>query len=470
MFLELMGSSFKVIGGCQAGAMFEGLTNPIAGLMVGIICTVLVQSSSTTTSIIVSLVGADAMSVRVAIPVVMGANIGTSVTNTLVSMGQMNDPDAFERAFAGATVHDMFNFLSVAVVLPIEILFRPLEELTAAMKPEEVESGNKWEGPLKKWVSPLASRIVIANKNVIKDVATGAYTCEEIYADDSIKGLIKCSDVYNPFTGEETNVCPAFYHEGASMDDDVAAGAVCLIISLLGLTSCLFGLVWILQKMVMGSSAAAIRKATNVNPVIAMCVGCAVTILVQSSSITTSVLTPLVGIDIIKLEQMFPLTLGANIGTTATALLAAQVSSKPESVQIALCHLFFNIFGILVWFPIPWMRQWPLRGAKTLGEMTRTFRGTPVLYLLAAFVVGPLILLGTSTLFDTGKAYVVIGWFLVLLEVLAFGRIIYFFHKQDGYQKLLAALAARQAKADFYETLPATIAELQERGFIKGGE
>jgi sodium-dependent phosphate cotransporter len=463
MFLELMGSSFKVIGGCQAGAMFEGLTDPIAGLMVGIITTVLVQSSSTTTSIIVSLVGADAMSVRVAIPVVMGANIGTSVTNTLVSMGQMNDPDAFERAFAGATVHDMFNFLSVAVLLPIEIIFHPLEEMTNAMKPSEVESGEKWEGPIKKWVSPLSERIIIANKDVIKNVASGKTTCEAIYADDDVKGLIKCSDVYNPFTGVDTHVCPAFYHVGASRADDIASGSVTLIMSLVGLTTCLFGLVWILQKMVMGSSSAAIKRATGVNPYLAMAVGAGVTILVQSSSITTSVLTPLVGLDIIKLEQMFPLTLGANIGTTATALLASQVSSKPESVQIALCHLFFNIFGILLWFPVPFMRQWPIRAAKTLGEMTRTFRGTPLLYILAAFVVGPLILLGTSTLFDTGKAYIVIGWFLLLIELALFGKMIYFFYKQDGYNKLLGWLARRQANTDFYAALPQTIAELQEK-------
>merc|ERR1740138_1726253 len=103
--------------------MFDGLSNPVAGLMVGIIATVLVQSSSTSTSIVVSLVGSDAMSVRVAIPVIMGANIGTSVTNTIVSFGQVNDDDQFERAFAGATVHDMFNMLSVAVILPIEIIF-----------------------------------------------------------------------------------------------------------------------------------------------------------------------------------------------------------------------------------------------------------------------------------------------------------------------------------------------------------
>ena len=60
------------------------------------------------------------LKVDTAIFIVMGANIGTSVTNTIVSIGQSGDRDQFGRAFAGATVHDMFNCLSVAILLPLE--------------------------------------------------------------------------------------------------------------------------------------------------------------------------------------------------------------------------------------------------------------------------------------------------------------------------------------------------------------
>jgi sodium-dependent phosphate cotransporter len=80
--IELLGSSAKVLGGCSAGGLFGDNTNPVGALVVGMLATVLIQSSSTTTSIIVSLVGADAVSVRSGIYMVMGANIGTSVTNT----------------------------------------------------------------------------------------------------------------------------------------------------------------------------------------------------------------------------------------------------------------------------------------------------------------------------------------------------------------------------------------------------
>ena len=123
LFLEclgLMGTGFKLLGGKDSAKLFDVVDNPISGLMVGILATVLVQSSSTTTSIIIGLVGADEMSVETAIPMVMGANIGTSVTNTLVAMGHFANKDELRRGFAGATVHDCFNLLSVAILLPVQ--------------------------------------------------------------------------------------------------------------------------------------------------------------------------------------------------------------------------------------------------------------------------------------------------------------------------------------------------------------
>ena len=85
--LGVMGTGFKLLGGKSSAKMFDVADNPISALMIGILATVLVQSSSTTTSIIISLVGADELSVNTAVFMVMGANIGTSVTNTIVAMG-----------------------------------------------------------------------------------------------------------------------------------------------------------------------------------------------------------------------------------------------------------------------------------------------------------------------------------------------------------------------------------------------
>ena len=121
--LSFLASGFRLVAGRQAGMIFRNsliFNNPIAGVLVGVLVTVLVQSSSTSTSIVITMVAADLFTVKQAIPLIMGANIGTSVTSTIVALGQSLDRGEFRRAFAAATVHDMFNFLSVLVLLPLE--------------------------------------------------------------------------------------------------------------------------------------------------------------------------------------------------------------------------------------------------------------------------------------------------------------------------------------------------------------
>merc|ERR1712137_8958 len=147
------------------------------------------------------------------------------------------------------------------------------------------------------------------------------------------RGLIDCD--------KKTNECPAFFQPNAERSDDEVSGGVCFFIALVILVACLIGLVTILQKLLLGMSTRILYKATNINGYLAMLIGVGITILVQSSSITTSTLTPLVGMGVLQLEQMFPLTLGANIGTTVTAILAALLSTT-EALQVALAHLFFN--------------------------------------------------------------------------------------------------------------------------------
>ena len=115
-----MGSSFKLFGKGFAETLISNTSNPIVGLFIGILATSLIQSSSSTTSIVVGMVGGGALTVANAIPIVMGANIGTSVTNTLVAMAHINRSNEFKRSFAASTVHDFFNLLEVAILFPIQ--------------------------------------------------------------------------------------------------------------------------------------------------------------------------------------------------------------------------------------------------------------------------------------------------------------------------------------------------------------
>ena len=149
------------------------MNNPIVGVMIGVLVTVLVQSSSTSTSIIVGLVAAN-VPVKTAIPMIMGANIGTSVTNTIVSFTQMSDREQFRRAFACATVHDMFNWLSVIILVPVETCTGYLETMTGAMVSNMGDTKNATKPPdfLKVLTKPFTKSVVQLNKKVLKGWAT----------------------------------------------------------------------------------------------------------------------------------------------------------------------------------------------------------------------------------------------------------------------------------------------------------
>jgi len=199
---------------------------------------------------------------------------------------------------------------------------------------------------------------------------------------------------------------------------DVGAGIIGLILSLLLLSVGMLALTWLLKKVFMGKAHVLIKYSLKVNDYLAILIGIGITIIVQSSSVTTSALTPLCGIGVLPLIKMLPLTLGANIGTTCTALIASLVSLKMGAVQIALVHFFFNIVGILIWFPVPLMRRIPIEGAKVLGLYASVYRGVPPLYIIVVFVVIPGILLGVS---EAWKASVAGGVILMLLLMGAVG-------------------------------------------------
>jgi sodium-dependent phosphate cotransporter len=260
-------------------------------------------------------------------------------------------------------------------------------------------------------------------------------------------GLITCDKV--------TGKCPAFFQDGATRKDDEISGGVCFFLALVILIACLIGLVTILQRMLMGASTRIIYKATNINGYLAILIGAGITIVVQSSSITTSALTPFVGVGALRLEQMLPLTLGANIGTTVTGLMASLVSDNVESLHVALCHLFFNITGIVIWYPVPFMRNIPLDMARVLGKGTRVWRGFPIVYILTCFLLLPLILFGISSLFEQdSKGFLVLGSIVVIILGLLLIYFIYKWVKGGLKERTIAGFERRQRARRTYAALP----------------
>ncbi|KAI8489960.1 hypothetical protein Bbelb_323210 [Branchiostoma belcheri] len=399
--LDFLSSAFRLLGGRAAGETLsnnELLTNPVAGLMIGVLATVLVQSSSTSTSIVVTMVGAGILEVRPAIPIVMGANIGTSVTNTIVSLAHAGDRDEFRRAFAGATVHDMFNWLSVIVLLPLEVMSGYLFHLTGAiLRSYKLETNEDADVEILKVITkPFTSLVIKIDKKVIANIAKGS---------NETKSLLKKGDYLFSNTGLT----------------EAQLGIVLLILSLIILCVCLVLIVKLLHSMLRGRVAYWTKKVINaefpgkasfLTGYLAIAAGAGMTFIVQSSSIFTSALTPLVAVGVLHIERCYPLTLGANIGTTATAILASLTSTTENalsnSLQLALCHFFFNISGIILWYPIPnlvqacapnmvkWLPHPPIVLAKWLGNKTAKYRWFALVYLFLMFFIFPALVFGLS--------------------------------------------------------------------------
>uniref|UniRef100_A0A8C1HD97 Sodium-dependent phosphate transport protein 2A n=2 Tax=Cyprinus carpio TaxID=7962 RepID=A0A8C1HD97_CYPCA len=400
--LDILSSAFQLAGGKVAGDIFKDnavLSNPVAGLVVGILVTVLVQSSSTSTSIVVSLVSSGLLDVGSAIPIIMGSNIGTSVTNTIVALMQAGEREEFKRAFAGATVHDCFNWLSVLVLLPLEAITGVMRLMSGAVVESfNIVTGENGPELLKVITEPLTKRIIQLDKAVIVGIATG----QEVLRNKSlIKVWCQTRIMVSDISVSGTHL---FVETGLS---DLAVGLILLASSLLVLCTCLLLLVKFLNSLLQGQVAKAIQKIINADfpfpfgwltGYLAILVGAGMTFVVQSSSVFTSAITPLIGIGVISIERAYPLTLGSNIGTTTTAILAALASPGDKlaaAFQVALCHFIFNVLGILLWYPVPLSRL-PIRMARFLGEQTAKYRWFAVLYLILCFLLLPSIVFALS--------------------------------------------------------------------------
>ncbi|XP_053182585.1 solute carrier family 34 member 2a [Scomber japonicus] len=460
--LDILSSAFQLVGGKTAGDIFQDnavLSNPLAGLVIGVLVTLLVQSSSTSSSIVVSMVSSGLLTVQLAVPIIMGTNIGTSVTNTLVAMTQAGDRSTFRRAFAGATVHDFFNWLSVLVLLPLEVATGYLYEVTKLIIDSfQIESG---EAPdlLNVITDVLTESIIELDQSVMNGIATGDPEARDkslikrwcktftntTLMNVTVPGPENCTSpslcwVDGNYTFTLKNISETYNitkckHIFVDVNlPDLAVGLILLALSLLVLCSCLILIVKLLNSMLKGQVATVIKKILNtdfpfpfgwVTGYIAIVVGAGMTFIVQSSSVFTSAITPLVGIGVISIERAYPLSLGSNIGTTTTAILAAMASpgdTLANALQIALVHFLFNISGILLWYPIPFTRI-PIRLAKGLGDITASYRWFAAVYIISCFFILPLFvfslsLAGWQVLVGVGVPIVTMLILIIVINIL----------------------------------------------------
>uniref|UniRef100_A0A8C5K7G0 Solute carrier family 34 (sodium phosphate), member 3 n=1 Tax=Jaculus jaculus TaxID=51337 RepID=A0A8C5K7G0_JACJA len=421
--LDILSSAFQLLGSKMAGDIFKDnvvLSNPVAGLVIGVLVTVLVQSSSTSSSIVVSMVASKLLTVRASVPIVMGVNVGTSITSTLVSMAQSGDRDEFRRAFSGSAVHGIFNWLTVLVLLPLESATAALERLSKlALGATSLQPGRQAPDILKALTQPFTHLIVQLDTSVITSSATGNVTNSSLIKQwcglkgETTQGSSQECGSFNPCTERNSTSAPLeeklpchhlFVGSGLT---DLAVGFILLAGSLLVLCGCLVLIVKLLNSVLRGRVAQAVKTVINADfpfpfgwlgGYLAILVGAGLTFLLQSSSVFTAAIVPLMGVGVISLERAYPLLLGSNIGTTTTALLAALASPADMMLfafQVALIHFFFNLAGILLWYLVPVLRL-PIPLAKRFGDLTAQYRWVAIVYLLLTFLLLPLAAFGLS--------------------------------------------------------------------------
>ena len=329
--ITLLGDAFKLFGKDFAETLLNTTSNPIVGLFIGILATSIIQSSSTTTSILVGMVAGGLISIEGAIPIVMGANIGTTITNTLVSLTHITRSREFSRAFSGAIVHDIFNLLSVAVFFPLQYFTNFLGHIALWMEGLfEGAGGFHFLSPVKALTKPVSEAII------------------SLLGDNSWLSAL--------------------------------AAIILLFIALKFMVD-------IMKSLVLSRVEGFFSKYIFRNTLTALVFGIVLTSIVQSSSITTSIIVPLVGAGVLSLTQVFPYTLGANIGTTITAILASLVTQNAAAVAVAFAHLLFNISGIIIFLPLSWI---PIKLSKKLARLTLRNRLIPFGFILLIFFLIPL--------------------------------------------------------------------------------
>jgi sodium-dependent phosphate cotransporter len=340
----LIGGGFRTATQEHAQALFDFASNPIMGLIIGMVCTALIQSSSTVSSIIVAMV-AGGLPITIAVPMMMGANIGTSITNTIVSLGHITNKQEFQRAFNAATIHDFFNIFAVLIFLPLEIMFGMLEHISAMLVSLfSFGAGSDIGGfnPIKAVTGPLIDTVIV-------------------------------------FTSQFSAIW-----DGSAR---IIIGLVLIILSIMYMGK-------IMKSLMVGRAKAVLQNSLGRGAISGITSGTIVTVLVQSSSTTTSLMVPLVGNGIVTARAIYPFTLGANIGTCITAVIAALSITGENAalaLQIAFVHLTYNVLAVLFIYGLAFWREWPPALSYQLSLKVAEQKSYGIAYISGVFFFVPLI-------------------------------------------------------------------------------
>ena len=389
------------------------LANPFGAFAIGIFFTSILQDCTSTISISVTLVGAGIIKLKNTVPLIIGANIGSCVTNSLMAMTLTSNDQEFKRGFSAATLIDIFNYLTASVILAAEIIFgfmTFLSEKLASLMPDDAESLKKINF-VSTLVDPFLNLFIKLDEDQIEAVNNGSNTKQ--IALRCCSRPIYLQEIQNFTNPNQTfflNVtgcveCNYWCMPMLKAFGDGGTGLFWIIISLLFLLGCLFGIVKILSLIIVGPIAHGIRRAINAEfpgklkflmQVILFFASLFITIIIQSSNIVVATLVPLCAIGIISLQRVYVMSVGANVGTTITGILSAftqPTSALKRALQLAFVYVLFNIIGATLWLPIPFMR-FPKKLARKFSNIVIHHKWFIYVYVPCVYFIFPLVLLG----------------------------------------------------------------------------
>ncbi|NVJ48292.1 MAG: Na/Pi symporter, partial [Cytophagia bacterium] len=270
--IKLLVASLSDFAGVLQSSILATELDPFVGLFIGLLATAIIQSSSTTSTMTVAMVAAGALSMEESVSIILGANIGTTLTSTVVALGFISDRYAFRKAISAGVIHDFYNIVLVAILFPLELSYGVLSKISI-------------------------------------------YFQEMIIGDGNIDSNFRMDKIFD-------------FGATRFIVDTVNNQVVVMILALVVLFGSIKLLTSVIKKSIIGDSRSKLQRYIFEKPMKSFGWGVALTSAIQSSSVTTSLVVPLVATQNLKLRNVFPFIIGANLGTTITALIAASFSSK----------------------------------------------------------------------------------------------------------------------------------------------
>ncbi len=335
--IDLLTVSLLHMNNEVANKIFMATNNPFVGLFIGLLMTALIQSSSTVTAMVVAVVASGSLSIMQAVPLVMGANIGTTLTSTLVSFTYIMKKGEYKKALSAGVLHDLFNIITVVILLPLEFYFGLLSEMAHYITISFFDGKSGFDG---KFPFQIAFTRPITN-----------YLVE--WVNFPILSLL------------------------------FSVLLIFLSIKLLSGT---------VYKAFVSSSFKKVSKHIFKLPIRSFAYGFFITAAVQSSTVTTSLIVPAVATKKISLTKVFPFIIGANIGTTVTAAIAA-IFKTEAAITIAIVHFLFNLIGALIFLPFPAIRNIPVKLAIYFSKKSAKMKFVGFAYILLTFFIIPFLLI-----------------------------------------------------------------------------